>query len=94
MKYDWSNYLEWSCSCNLFIKARGLEDYITEVKSHKPAVGDTNACQWELENSSVMSWLIKSMQPSIAKGYLLLEKSEMLHPKLSLKFGTMHKSMR
>ena len=43
VKLDGSNCLAWSWSCKLFIKARGLEDYITSMKSQKPNAGDVQA---------------------------------------------------
>ena len=58
---DGSNYLVGSCSCKLFIKAQGLEDYITGVKVKKPTFDDISARKWELENSLVISWLINLM---------------------------------
>jgi hypothetical protein len=76
VKLDGSNYLAWFRSCLLFIKARGLQGYITgdkkQPKAKDPAMSDSTYNQWESENSLVMSWLINSMQPHIARGYLLL----------------------
>ena len=72
IKLDGTNYLAWSRSCLLFIKARGMQGYITGA-SKKPAANDDNFNQWDSENSLVMSWLINSMQPQISKTYLLLD---------------------
>ena len=55
------------------IKARGLEDYITGIKTQKPVAGDVQARQWEIENSLVMCWVIIARDITIAKGYLLLD---------------------
>lgn len=74
IKLDGQNYLAWSRSCLLFIKARGLYDYITGRKK-RPAEEDPLLGQWESENSLVMSWLINSMQPAIARGYLFLDSA-------------------
>ncbi|GAV90976.1 UBN2_3 domain-containing protein [Cephalotus follicularis] len=64
-KLDGQKYLEWSRSCLLFIKARGLYDYLIEKKK-RPVSDDPLLGQWEYENSLVMSWLINSMQAHIA----------------------------
>lgn len=62
-----------ACSCKLFVKDRGLKDYVTRVKGQKPARNDPIARQGDLENSVVMCWLINAMQPNIVRGYLLLD---------------------
>lgn len=51
VKLDGSTYPAWSCSCKLFIKAHGLEDYITGVRGQKPATNDPTATKLELEFS-------------------------------------------
>lgn len=58
-----------ACSCKLFIKARGLEDYVTGVGGQKPVANNLTAPQW---SSLVVSCLINAMQPNIICGYLLL----------------------
>ena len=74
VKLDGTNYLAWSRSYLLFIQARGLQGYVIG-DSLKPEITSSNYIQWESENSLVMSWLINSMQPQIAQGYLLLNSA-------------------
>lgn len=62
IKFDGTNYLVWSRSCLLFIKARGLYGYITGTTT-KPDTSSSDFTKWDSENSLVMSWLINSMQP-------------------------------
>ncbi|KAA3476736.1 ankyrin repeat domain-containing protein 2b [Gossypium australe] len=72
VKLDGPNYLAWSRSCLLFVKARGLQEYLIG-KSSKPKITDSTFSQWDSTNSLVMAWLINSMQPHISKTYLLLD---------------------
>ena len=65
-------YLLWAKNVRLFIKAHGLEGFLTGAKS-QPPMGDTAFVQWESENSLVMAWLINSMVLSIAQGMSLFE---------------------
>jgi len=74
VKLDGINYLVWSHSCLLFIKARGLHDYIIEEQV-RLATTDPSLNRWYSESSLVMSWHINSMEPSIACGYLLLDSA-------------------
>jgi hypothetical protein len=71
VKLDGSNFLAWSGSCLSFIQVRGLQGYITGDRI-RPEALDPTYNQWESENCLVMSWLINSVQPHIARGYLLL----------------------
>ena len=59
----------------LFIKARGLEGFLTGAKT-QPLTGDTTFVQWESENSLVMAWLINSMVPSVAQGMSFFETAQ------------------
>lgn len=70
-----SNYLPWSKSCVLFIEARGLYDYLT-IEMKKPTKDPLAINKWEAENSLIMYWLINSMQPHIARGYILLDTAD------------------
>ncbi|TYI04186.1 hypothetical protein ES332_A10G001000v1 [Gossypium tomentosum] len=69
----------------MFIKARGLQRYITG-DSKKPVVNDSTYDQWDSDNSLVMSWLINSMQPRISRTYLLLDSTEKIWMLRFLKF--------
>jgi hypothetical protein len=73
IKLDETNYLAWSHSCLLFIKARRMYD--TAQKKVMPATNDLLLNRWNSENSLVMSGHINSMGPSIARGYLLLDSA-------------------
>jgi hypothetical protein len=73
IKLDETNYLAWSHSCLLFIKARRMYD--TSQKKVMPATNDLLLNRWNSENSLVMSGHINSMGPSIARGYLLLDSA-------------------
>ena len=51
MKVDGSNYLAWSYFCKLFIKVRGLEDYIIGMKTQKLALEYTSSTMGDRELS-------------------------------------------
>ncbi len=74
IKLDRHNYLVWSRSCLLFIKAKGLYDYIT-YRGKRPPEEDSASSQWELKKSLIMSWLLNSMQLAIARGFLFLDSA-------------------
>ena len=59
----------------LSIQAKGLQGYINNGKRRPD---DTNPAvhKWDSENSLIMSWLINSMQPQLARGYLLLDTAQ------------------
>uniref|UniRef100_A0A5B6Z4H0 Retrotransposon Copia-like N-terminal domain-containing protein n=1 Tax=Davidia involucrata TaxID=16924 RepID=A0A5B6Z4H0_DAVIN len=72
VKLDGTNYLAWSRSFLLGVKACGLSAYLTG-DAKKPKVTDVTHNQWLSDNSLVMSWLLNSMQPHIGYGYLFLD---------------------
>ncbi|KAJ8749583.1 hypothetical protein K2173_026232 [Erythroxylum novogranatense] len=86
VKFDGTNYLTWSRSCLLFIKARGLQVYITD-DSKRLDVNTSDYNQWESENSLVMSWLINSIKPEIARTYLLLDTATKIWKVASLTYS-------
>ena len=86
VKLDGNNYLAWSRSCLLFIKARGMQGYITGAKVKQAAV-DPSFNQWNSENSLVMTWLINSMQPHISRTYLLLDTAAKIWNTVTLTYS-------
>jgi len=75
VKLDGLNYLAWSQSALLSIKSRGkMEDLNDRIQEPKP--NDPTYDKWETKNSTVMSWLLHSMQPKISKGYLFLRTAK------------------
>ena len=86
VKLDGNNYLAWSRSCLLFIKARGMQDYITSVKV-KPVATDPLFHQWDSENSLIIAWLINSMQPHISRTYLLLDTAAKIWNAVTLTYS-------
>lgn len=86
IKFDGTNYFAWSRSCLLFIKARGLYGFITgNTKKPDPSSSEFN--KWDFEKSLIMSWLISSMQPQIARTYLLLDSAAKIWSAASLTYS-------
>ena len=69
------NYLQWSRACMFFLRGRRLHDYVTDLKP-MPAVTDPAYSQWDVENFTVMSWLIGSMESTIGQGYYMFDTAE------------------
>jgi hypothetical protein len=92
VKLDGLNYLAWSQSALLSIKSRGKIGFLNG-KIQEPQPNDPAYDKWEAENSTVMSWLLHSMQPKISQGtYFSIwpKKFEMLLLKHIPKWGMMH----
>lgn len=53
----------------MFICDRGKDDYITSVIA-APPMEDSKYKVWKLENSMVMSWLIKSMTNDVGEDFM------------------------
>lgn len=75
VKLNGKNYLPWSQSFKLFVKGEGLMGYLLGT-TKEPKVGDTLHPQWELENSTVMSWLLNSMELELSNGYLFMDTAK------------------
>ena len=56
----------------MFIKAKGLQGYIN-VEEKKPNPSNATYSKWDSENSLVVALFINSIQPQIARTYLLLD---------------------
>jgi hypothetical protein len=61
VKLDGLNYLAWSQSALFSIKSRGKMGYLNG-RIQEPKPNDPNYDKCESENSTVMSWLLHSMQ--------------------------------
>jgi hypothetical protein len=75
VKLDGLNYFAWSQFALLSIKSRGKMGYLNgRIQERKP--NDPTYDKWEAENSTVMSWLLHSMQPEISQGYLFFRTAK------------------
>ena len=64
------NFLSWSNSVQLVICGKGKFGYLNGSLP-RPDSYDPSFSVWDINNSMVMSWLINSMDNSIAEIYLL-----------------------
>ncbi|TXG60888.1 hypothetical protein EZV62_012251 [Acer yangbiense] len=71
VKLNGHNFMEWSQSAKITLMSRGKMKYVNGTAT-APEKTDPKYETWEIENYTVMSWLIRSMQPEIIKTYLLL----------------------
>lgn len=75
MKLDGLNYLAQSQSALLHIKSRGKIGCLNN-RIHVPKLDDPSYDKWEAKSSTIMSWLLHSMQPDISQGYLFLSMAK------------------
>ena len=68
-KLNGTNFKEWFQSVMLVIKGKGKAGYLTGSILVPPAIATTYGV-WEAENSTIMAWLINSMEPRIGRTYL------------------------
>ena len=67
--FNGQNYLAWSGSVIMFLKGRGKMGYINgRIKA--PNTEDASYDKWEMENSTIMTWICHSMIPEIGEGFL------------------------
>ncbi|PIA38054.1 hypothetical protein AQUCO_02900119v1 [Aquilegia coerulea] len=75
VKLDGQNFLIWALSARMYIAGRGKIGYLTS-DAKVPESTDTTYSKWYSENSLVMSWLVHSMQPNIAVGYMFMRTAK------------------
>ena len=74
-KLNGSNFREWSQLIILVIKGKGKSGYLTGSIPAPPAT-TANYGLWEAENSTIMAWLINSMEPKIGRTYLFYKTAK------------------
>lgn len=52
----------------------------------QPTEDDASFDKWDSENSTVISWLLRSMQPEISNGCIFLETTKDIWETVSFKF--------
>ncbi|GAV78040.1 UBN2_3 domain-containing protein, partial [Cephalotus follicularis] len=72
VKLDGTNYLVWSRACKFAIGSRGYKGFLTGDTTKKIEAGPSQE-KWETTNYLLMSYLTSSMDPSISRGYMLLD---------------------
>ncbi|CAN6459804.1 unnamed protein product [Victoria cruziana] len=70
-----TNYLVWSKSASLYLCGRGKAGYVNG-KVCRPEESEEAYADWELNDRMVMSWLLNSMEPMIAEGFLFLDSAK------------------
>ena len=71
------NFLRWSQYVKLFIRGRGKIDYLNGTKQ-APKFDDPTYHVWDVENSMILSWLLKSMEPEIDQTNMYLSTTKQL----------------
>ena len=64
-----ANYLWWSQSVKMYIHSRGKLGYLTTEQFHLD-VTDPKYAVWDAENSTMMTWLVNSMEEDICCNYM------------------------
>lgn len=74
--------------CSLW-KSRGQFFYLT-WKAPEPPSDDPSYRKWEIENSTVVSWLIHSMEPEISRSYIFLDTAKEIWDAFSVTYSQLH----
>ncbi|GAV70803.1 gag_pre-integrs domain-containing protein/UBN2_3 domain-containing protein [Cephalotus follicularis] len=74
IKLDGTSYLIWSRSVFLAIGARGFSGFLIGASKKPAEQGDTQN-KWVTTNYLSMSYIINSMEPTVARGYLLMDST-------------------
>lgn len=69
------NYLTWAQSVKLVIVGKGKWGYLTG-ETPIPNRSDPGFLVWSSENSTIISWLINSMEPAIGKPFLFIPTAQ------------------
>ena len=80
------NFIPWSRSIQLLIRGKGKYGYL-DGSIPQPASTDPSFSTWEIQNSLVMSWLILSMDDSIAEVYLLYPTAKAIWDAVTLAYS-------
>ena len=70
-KLNVKNYIPWSQAMKLMIRGRGRLGYLTRLVK-TPQKDDPAYQKWDAENSTIMAWLINSMEEEIGQLFLFL----------------------
>lgn len=69
-RFNGDNYLSWSRRIEMFI-TRKSKKRNTYMDSPIPSETDANFRLWKSENSMILSWLIRPMQPDISDDFMM-----------------------
>ncbi|XP_030551316.2 uncharacterized protein LOC115755880 [Rhodamnia argentea] len=69
IKLNGDNFLRWSRSVRMYVRGRGKMGYLIGDKT-EPAKTDPTWAVWDAENSTVMTWLVNSMEEEIGANYM------------------------
>lgn len=67
-----SNYIVWAKSASLYLYGRGKYGYVNR-KAQRPEESDAMLGEWELNDRTMMSCLLNSIEPSIVEEFLFLD---------------------
>lgn len=68
-----NNYIQWSYSVHLFVCGKGKFEYLNKTAVAPPKTNPAAYKSWEIENSTIMTWLINSMTLGMGANFMLYE---------------------
>ncbi|CAN6445887.1 unnamed protein product [Victoria cruziana] len=71
---NWTNYIVWMKLASLYLYRRGKLGYVNG-KIHRPDETETMFSEWEFNDLIGMSWLLNSIELSIAEDFLFLDSA-------------------
>ncbi|CAN6439671.1 unnamed protein product [Victoria cruziana] len=69
------NYLIWTKYVSLYLCGHGKYSYVNR-KISAPEESDSSYPEWEQNDKTVMAWLLNSMSPNVAEGFLFMDMTK------------------
>ena len=72
-KLNGKNYLLWAQSFETFLATHHNLKHLTQ---HLPDAKDNTYEDWFADDSAIVSWLVNSMEPTVARGVMILRPTK------------------
>ena len=83
-KFNRKNYLLWAQNFETFITAHRKIRHLTHVS---PDSKDSMYEDWFADDAVIISWLVSSMEPSVARGVMMLRPAKKIWDTLKITYG-------
>ena len=83
-KLNGKNYLLWAQSFETFIAAHRKIRHLTHLP---PDSKDSTYEDWFTDDAAIVSWLVSSMEPSVARGVMMLRPAKKIWDILKITYG-------
>ena len=83
-KLDGKNYVMWAQSFETFLATHRKLKHLTQLPLDAK---DSTFEDWYVEDSAVLSWMVNSMESSVAHGVMLLRPAKKIWDTLKMMYG-------